>query len=50
MFVSSGPSGQFHGVAEVEVATQSERFRETDRFLVALARQIVNGQMPGTAA
>jgi exosortase len=50
IFVSSGPIGRYVGVDNIEVATQSERFRSTDQFLVALARQIVNGQMPGTGA
>jgi exosortase/archaeosortase family protein len=50
VFVSSGPAGRYEGVADIDVGTQSERFEATDQFLVALARQIVGGQMPGTGA
>ena len=49
VFVASGPTVTYAGVGDIEVATTSERFVATDRFLVQLAREMVASQL-GTAS
>lgn len=45
LFVASGPVSEYEGVPAIDVASQSPRFAETDRFLTALAREIVQSQL-----
>lgn len=45
IFVASGPGGEYVGGADDVPAAQSARFTPTDRFLVAMARELVKSQL-----
>jgi exosortase len=50
LFIANGPAAQYGGVAGIDVAGQSQRFTDTDRFLAALARFVVRSQLAGGAS
>jgi len=50
VFMASGPDARFSGVPDIPIPTQSPRFQQTDQFLAALGRTIVQSQLNGAAA
>ena len=49
VFLTGGPAATFDGVAGPAVSTGADRFAATDRFLVALATEMVRFQVAQTA-
>lgn len=45
VFVASGPTADYTGIPTVDIASQSPRFAETDRFLTALAREMLTTEL-----
>lgn len=45
VFMSDGPASTFEGLADIEIATQDDRFAETDQFLGTLGAAIVSSQI-----
>jgi exosortase len=45
VFMADGPKAEYDGLADLEIATQDERFATTDRFLATLGRSIVISQL-----
>ena len=45
VFIASGPSARYAGTPPILLTSQSERFAGTDRFLAAVAREMVQSQL-----
>ena len=45
VFMANGPRAEYTGIGDEDLGTASERFEDTDRFLVTLGRAIVQSQL-----